>query len=462
MATPKLQLASFTGVMAKAAGTPTPDAEIDIALIDTKAQVRTKLGDLSSLTYSIKTLGVLEPVLLLAKDDGRYGMIAGERRFRAASAAGLTKIPALIKRGLSQVEIRHIQVTENKERENLSLFDEVMGVIEDVEAYGVAEAQRIWGDGPDKGKSAGWVSKRVAVQRYSEPVAELLRNGLCSDLEVLQSLHQLYGRSKDDFEHMAKRLREGTPLSREDVRAKVAAVKDWQNKETEVPPGKGAAITENQWAASNYDPKEPKEKKADDADIFSGKKGKGAGAADPKPLSGGKAAGAKTEPKGAAGKSGNDQDDDGVDTFTRELPGLDGFPAPAAAVQLTPEEVAEADRKETQRRLETMRRDIFDWGQGYTDQFKVMQKRLGDLGTDMNGTDWILWSGFLTTVLPLLDGLGDNKVKAFLNKLQSELKTKTPILMWRELHPLAPGADAESGDDGPRVQTPDMPEGWRF
>jgi ParB family chromosome partitioning protein len=223
MAKPKLNLASFTGVVAAASGTA-PDAEIELTLIDVVPQVRTELGDLTSLVSSIAEGGVLEPVLLLAKDDGRYRLIAGERRYRASQMAGKVKIPALIKRGLTDIQIRKIQITENNERESLSPFDESMGVAEDVEKFGFAQALIIWN------RSEGWISKRMAVVGYAAPVRDLLKSKLCGDLEVLHSLNQLYAASVEEFQRFATRLERGGTLSRDEARNKVAAVKAFQQE----------------------------------------------------------------------------------------------------------------------------------------------------------------------------------------------------------------------------------------
>jgi ParB family chromosome partitioning protein len=90
-----------------------------------------------------------------------------------------------------------------------------------------------------------------------------------------------------------------------------------------------------------------------------------------------------------------------------------------------------------------------------------MKAKMAELDCDMNQTEWVQWSGFLSMVLPMMVALGENKSLAYLKKLQDEFKTKTPLLMWREQHPLAPEADPEH-DDGPRIEIPPMPEGWRF
>lgn len=420
MAKPKLNLASFTGVMSAAAGkTTAPDAEIDITLIDVERQVRTDLGDLKPLAASILEIGVLEPIILLDLGNGRYRLIAGERRFRASLLAGLTKIPALIKRGLSELQIRQIQVIENNEREDLSPYDEAMGVAEDAEKFGFKEAQAIWN------RSEGWVSKRMAVKNYAEPVCALLKSKLCGDLEVLHSLNQLYAESADDFEYFARRLNEGQPLSREEARNKVAAVKAFKKQEAEFAKKRAEAKPAPTTAAAKPEAKEVKtpkwleEQRAKDAKKLEGTSAPTATAA--------------------------------ATTAQPYLPDL----TPSVAEQEA------AERKRLEKGLENLRSEVFEWGDTNMGHFNSMKRKMAELGFDMNETEFVLWSSFLSMVLPMMDALGNERALAFVKRLQTEFKTKTPILMWREQHMLANGADPED-EAAPRNEIPVMPPEWRF
>ncbi len=82
--------------------------------------------DLQELTNSIKTQGILQP-LLVRQDDTGYELIAGERRLRAAKRAKLTQVPVVLKR-VSDDKILEMAIVENIQRENLS-------PIEEAEAY---------------------------------------------------------------------------------------------------------------------------------------------------------------------------------------------------------------------------------------------------------------------------------------------------------------------------------------
>lgn len=77
---------------------------------------------LSELAQSIQEKGILQPILVTAKDNG-FELIAGERRVRAAEMAGYKQIPALIMEGLSKESIIELALIENLQREDLDPID---------------------------------------------------------------------------------------------------------------------------------------------------------------------------------------------------------------------------------------------------------------------------------------------------------------------------------------------------
>jgi len=413
---PKLNLAAFSGIVANATGNQTKpaDAEVDLTLIDVERQVRTDIGSLAELVTSIKEMGVLEPILLLGTDDGRYRLIAGERRFRSATLAGLSKMPAIIKHGLTDFEIRQIQVTENNEREDLSPFDEAMGVSEDVANFGFKEALRIWN------RSESWISKRVAVPKYCEEVLNLLKSGLCGDLEVLHSLNQLHDANVEEFSHMERRLNEGLSLSREEARNKVANVKNFKKQEATFAKRR---IEVQAMAKQKKTPAWLQEQRERDAAKQASNHQKSA-------------------PSSTAGITPSDE-------------------THLSAITPSIENTAKIEHDRLENELKSLREEIFDWGDVNLSQFNSMQKKLAELGHDMNETEFVLWSGFLSMMLPMIHALGDDRALSYIKRLQTEFKTKTPILMWREQHSLIDGADPED-DAAPRNKIPTMPIDWRF
>ncbi|MEG0230125.1 MAG: ParB/RepB/Spo0J family partition protein, partial [Oscillospiraceae bacterium] len=79
---------------------------------------------LNALAESIKSLGLLQPITVEQKDKtGKYRIIAGERRYRAAKMANLSELPCIV---LKNTDIKNslISLTENVQRENLNIFEE--------------------------------------------------------------------------------------------------------------------------------------------------------------------------------------------------------------------------------------------------------------------------------------------------------------------------------------------------
>lgn len=74
---------------------------------------------LEQLTRSIEKHGVLEPLLVRLLSDSKYELVAGERRYRAAKAAGLIEIPVVIKQ-LTNLEALQLSLVENLQREDLN------------------------------------------------------------------------------------------------------------------------------------------------------------------------------------------------------------------------------------------------------------------------------------------------------------------------------------------------------
>ena len=430
---PKLNLASFTGVVSAASGTATaPDAEISVTLIDVERQVRTDLGDLTELTASIADIGVLEPILLLAKEGGRFRLIAGERRYRASILAEKLKVPALIKRGLTDFQVRQIQVTENNDREDLSAYDEAMGVTEDVENFSFKEAARIWN------RSDGWVSKRLAVKQYADPVCDLLKAKLCGDLEVLHSLNQLYSLNVNEYNALVERMRSGVTVGRDEARNKVSSVKMWMRQ------AEAAAKAVEHPAA------QPASNAGDDDLADDDARGNSPNG-EPGALKGGEAGPAPAPKEKPVTKA------DG------KKPGAKKQAQPTKPIKVAKEglESAEALRDKANTALLTDRAELMQWGDALRPRFNSMQNNMGALGYGLADGEWVLWTSFLDTVLPMLHSLGKDRGSAYLKRLQTELKNRGALDLWRELHPAAPGKDNASAD-AEREPLAEMPKGWTF
>jgi ParB family chromosome partitioning protein len=92
-------------------------------------QPRKRFQNLEALAESIREKGVLQPLLVRPLGDGRYAIVAGERRYRAAKMAGLAQVPVRVL-DLSEKEARLLALVENLQREDLNPYEETLGVLD--------------------------------------------------------------------------------------------------------------------------------------------------------------------------------------------------------------------------------------------------------------------------------------------------------------------------------------------
>jgi ParB family chromosome partitioning protein len=124
-------------------GRPAGVKEVPIADIASNPfQPRQHFDDeaIRELAASIRATGVLQPVLVRAQGDNTYQLVAGERRLRAASLAGLTSIPA-VQRVVSDREMMELALVENIQRENLNPIEEARAFQTLVERVGLTHDQ---------------------------------------------------------------------------------------------------------------------------------------------------------------------------------------------------------------------------------------------------------------------------------------------------------------------------------
>ncbi len=124
---------------------------------------------LLDLTASVKEHGVLQPILVRPLADGRYQLIAGERRWRAASNAGLQSIPALIE-DIDDETALEISVIENLQREDLSPMDEALIYDKMIRERGYSIrklAQKL-------GKDKGYLENRLRLADAPPEIRELV------------------------------------------------------------------------------------------------------------------------------------------------------------------------------------------------------------------------------------------------------------------------------------------------
>lgn len=96
--------------------------------------------ELEKLAESIKTSGIVQPLLVRQMSGGKFELIAGERRLRAAKLIGLKKVPCIIKR-TDGMNAAYITIIENLQRSDLSAFEEAEGINRLINVYGLSRIE---------------------------------------------------------------------------------------------------------------------------------------------------------------------------------------------------------------------------------------------------------------------------------------------------------------------------------
>ncbi len=177
-------LAALLGQDAGALGGDAPEGQlrtlpvVEIGLNPEQPRSQIDPASLEELTASITEQGVLQPILVretAATAPPRYQIVAGERRWRAAQAAGLTEIPCVVRR-MSDSDASMAALVENLQREDLNPLDEAEGLQRAVSRFGLTQetlAQAL-------GKSRSHVANTMRLLNLPEPVRAALRRGQLS------------------------------------------------------------------------------------------------------------------------------------------------------------------------------------------------------------------------------------------------------------------------------------------
>ena len=142
-------------------------------------QPRTEIGDLSELTASIREKGVLEP-LLVKPTNGRWMIIAGERRWRAATACGLKELPC-IEMNVDDSAVAEIALIENMQRKDLTPWEEADGLRALCERFGYTHedvARKV-------GKSRSTVTEALSIASIPNAIRAVCRKADISSKSLL-------------------------------------------------------------------------------------------------------------------------------------------------------------------------------------------------------------------------------------------------------------------------------------
>jgi ParB family chromosome partitioning protein len=217
---------------------PAPPGEIELALIEADPDQPRKHFDeaaLQELAESIQDVGVLQAITVRAhpKKTGRYIIIAGERRYRAAKLAGQTSIPAVVSAPANhKLKLREIQIIENIHREELAPMEiaEYMRqkLIEGMKKGDIAALIR---------KSPAFVSRHLSLINLPSVLQELFDSGRCTEVSVIYDLRVLHKQAPEKVAEWLRKVKADITRSAVDqLRALIAAGKDVQDQDNDSSP----------------------------------------------------------------------------------------------------------------------------------------------------------------------------------------------------------------------------------
>ena len=147
---------------------------------------------LDELASSIKTDGVLQPIIVNKKDN-YYEIVAGERRWRAAKKAGLTEMPCIIKDDITEKTNKEIALIENLQRVDLNPIDKAKGLKELIDDYGMTQKELA----DSIGISRSNIANSIRILNLDPRVIQLaeegkITEGHCRNLVVIEDPEKQY------------------------------------------------------------------------------------------------------------------------------------------------------------------------------------------------------------------------------------------------------------------------------
>jgi ParB family transcriptional regulator, chromosome partitioning protein len=172
-------------------------------------QARSELGNIQELMDSIRSKGVLEPILVRSM-GARFEIIAGERRFIASKNVGLKEMPC-IEFDVAENEAMEIALIENLQRKDLDLFEEADGLNALVDLYGYNHQ-----DVSDKiGKARSTITEILSISKIPDKVRDIVKSsGVFSRSTIIEIAKQ---KTEDDMMTFAQEIVDRR-LTREDTR----------------------------------------------------------------------------------------------------------------------------------------------------------------------------------------------------------------------------------------------------
>ncbi|HLY99206.1 MAG TPA: ParB/RepB/Spo0J family partition protein [Candidatus Angelobacter sp.] len=152
--------------------------EISVELIDPNPyQTRSRINEdaLNELVESIRATGVVQPVMLRPSANGRFQLVAGERRWMASKRAGRVTIPAVV-RQISNEQAMEITIVENLQREDLSSMEQARAFERLSREFNMTQEQIATRTGKDRASVANF----IRLLKFPQNVQETLDSGVLS------------------------------------------------------------------------------------------------------------------------------------------------------------------------------------------------------------------------------------------------------------------------------------------
>ena len=153
--------------------------DVKISLVEPNKNQPRKNFDaekLEALSQSLKENGMIQPIIVTKSDNGRYTIVAGERRWRAAKAAGFGEVPVIVKEYSDQT-VTEVALVENLQREDLNPIEEALGYKNLCDLYGLTQeevSQKV-------GKSRSAVANSMRLLSLNKTIQKYLISGEISE-----------------------------------------------------------------------------------------------------------------------------------------------------------------------------------------------------------------------------------------------------------------------------------------
>lgn len=183
----------------------------------------------SELADSITQHGLIQPIVVTPLSNGRYSIVAGERRWRACRMAGLNEVPVIVKEATKQ-ELMEIALIENLQREDLNPVEEAFGYRSLIESFGLTQEEVA----TRMGKSRSAVTNALRLLNLNEEELDALKNGLITagharcligieDTEIRAKMlaAAINGASVRDIERMAQLAKKPAKAAKKEEKNKL-------------------------------------------------------------------------------------------------------------------------------------------------------------------------------------------------------------------------------------------------